>query len=100
MTNSITTYQLTTLLHGLRLRDLRGGSYVADADDSLVRLGGGKLELESHIRSGDYFSMLATRLDDIASCLNRGDTLPHEEINRLVNDLLYIDRHYHLTRKS
>ena len=32
--------------------------------------------------------------------LNRGDELPHEEIDRLVNDLLYIDRYYHLTRKS
>jgi hypothetical protein len=99
MTNG-TTYQFTNLLHGLRIGDLRGGSYVADGDDSSLRFDASKLELESHIRSGDYFSMLATRLDDIAVRLNRGDNLQHEEINRLVNDLLYIDRHYHLARKS
>ncbi len=94
-----TTYQLTNFLHGLPVRELWGSSYVADGDSFLSQFDMKRLELESHIRSGDYFSMLATKLDDIATRLNQGDDLPHEEINRLVNDLLYIDRHYHLTRK-
>jgi hypothetical protein len=95
-----TTYYLGNLLHGLPGHDLWGGLYVADGDDFLGGFDAKRLELESHIRSGDYFSMLATKLDDIATRLNQGDDLPHEEINRLVNDLLYIDRHYHLARKS
>lgn len=93
------TYKLTHLLHGLPLPVKRSGQYIADGDDENFDFMS-RLELESHIRSGDYFPMLATRLDDIASRLNRGDELPHEEIDRLVNDLLYIDHHYHLTRKS
>lgn len=93
------TYQLTNLLHGLPVRSW-GDAYVADADETGSLFHVKNIELESHIRSGDYFSLLATRLDDIASRLSHGDDLQHEEINKLVNDLLYIDNHYQLTRKS
>jgi len=92
-------YQLTTLLRGLPVRNLWGDRYVADADETSSLFHAKNIELESHIRSGDYFSLLATRLDDIASRLSHSDDLQHEEINKLVNDLLYIDNHYQLTRK-
>lgn len=93
------TYKLTNILHGMPASVAQSRQYVADgADENFDFMT--RLDLESHIRSGDYLPTLATRLDDIAGRLNRGDELPHEEIDRLVNDLLYIDRHYHLTRKS
>lgn len=93
------TYKLTSILHGVPAPVAQSGQYVADgADENFDFMN--RLDLESHVRSGDYLPTLATRLDDIASRLNRGDELPHEEIDRLVNDLLYIDRYYHLTRKS
>lgn len=93
------TYQLTNFLHGLPSLNW-GDAYVADADETSSLFHVKNFELESHIRSGDYFSLLATRLDDIASRLSSGDDLQHEEINKLVNDLLYVDSHYQLTRKS
>jgi hypothetical protein len=93
-------YQLTNLLHGLRIHKPWGDAYVADGDETGSLFRAENLELESHIRSGDYFSLVATRLDDIASRLNQCDSLQQDEINKLVSDLLYVNNHYHLTRKS
>lgn len=92
------TYQLTHLLHGLSFGDRKRGFYVADGDENAANLPD-RLLLESHIRSGDYFSTLATTLDDLSTRLSRGDTVQHEELDKLVNDLLYIDRRYCLERK-
>lgn len=97
------TYQLTNLLHGLRFHGSREFAFVADSNEvsevPSTGLSSNSLELESHIRSGDYFSVLATKLDDFSTRLDRGDTPQRSEIDSLVSDLLYVDQHYRLVRK-
>lgn len=65
-----------------------------DQDDNLKHQ-----ELKAHVYSGDYFSLLATRLDEISQ------TLASEEpaniaLQHIVNDLLYLQRYYKVTKKT
>lgn len=59
-----------------------------------------ELELQAHIRSGDYFALLATILDEISQDLldvNRHDCL---ELQRIVDRLLYMQKHYEIRKKT
>lgn len=62
---------------------------VHDSDDGEVS------DLDAHVRSGDYFSVLATQLDSLTEKLPPNS----DEVSRiegLVRDLLYIDQKYRI----
>lgn len=56
-----------------------------------------QLERESRARSGTYFETVATELENISTLCN--DKLIESEIERLVNELLYIQRRYLVIKK-
>lgn len=56
-----------------------------------------QLERESRARSGTYFETVATELENISTLC--GDRLVESEIERLVNELLYIQRRYLVIKK-
>lgn len=69
---------------------------VRDTDEEATDL---HRELAAHVRSGDYFSTLATNLDSLC------DNLPQNSdaniwLERYVRDLLYLDSHYKIVPKS
>lgn len=60
-----------------------------------------RLELDALVRSGDYVATIATTLDSVSQALSQFSQtkIAHEQLERLINDLLYVERHYTLTQK-
>jgi hypothetical protein len=56
-------------------------------------------EIDALAASGDLFVTLATALDDTASSLTTDASIAHPQLERLVNMLLYLQRHYKISRK-
>lgn len=52
------------------------------------------LELRALVRSGDYFATLATALDHISSKIKQQCPHEHDDLQRLVDDLLYLEHQY------
>ena len=73
---------------------LEDADELKDIDDHLKTQ-----ELKAHVRSGDYFSLLATRLDDISQALS--DSSPEQTIllQHLIDNLLYLQKHYNIVAK-
>jgi hypothetical protein len=69
---------------------------VADGDDGVMD----RLELETHVRSGDYWSTLATRLDTICQLLPDTNDAERVNLQRIIDELLYIERKYTLTKRN
>lgn len=65
---------------------------VRDYDDCIS-------DVDAHVRSGDYFSALATQLDALTEKLppNSDEIM---QIERLVRDLLYVDSKYNIISKQ
>ncbi len=88
-----TTYALTfadtVLTHGPASL-----SRVNDLDD-----GRGYSEADALAASGDYFMMLATKLDLLAQSVPR-DSSEQIELEHLVNMLFYLQKHYAVVPKS
>lgn len=57
------------------------------------------IDIDAHVRSGDYFSTLATILDDLTDKLpsNSDEVL---RLERCVRDLLYVDGKYKIVAKN
>ncbi len=87
-------YSLPSPLLGLMGQN--SGGFVCDADTPLSTA---RLELESHIRSGDYFSTLATTLDTLIERVGSCNAPEAAQLTAIVEDLLYIDRCYQLTKR-
>lgn len=90
------TYQMTplsgVLKHAARkfwlLRDI-------DIDEPIERQ-----RLNAQIRSGDYFQMLASELDEISQNIVSLSEPQSIMLQHAIDNLLYIDRHYRLKSKS
>ena len=69
-------------------------TYLADTDAQTDHQ-----ELKAHVRSGDYFSLLATKLDEVSQQLV--DNKPEQTIalQHLIDDLLYLQKHYNIVQK-
>lgn len=98
---SAVTYQITNFLHGLQRYDGGFVGLVNDMDETsgYTDFASKRLELDAHVRSGDYFEMLATSLDALSSRLERGEKIDRSEIDHIVSELLYIDNRYTLMRR-
>ena len=59
--------------------------------------------LDFHIKSGDYFSFIATKLGFIEEAVNRCSAMSEEErkiANELRHDLRYVQAHYKILPKG
>ena len=73
---------------------LRDGSQgAADSDDL------SELHIRARVSSGDYFATLATELDKLAQGLSAVQAPEAPELERIVSELLYVDRNYHVIKK-
>lgn len=57
-------------------------------------------ELEPIIRSGQYFSTIATKLDKISLELGKDNEVQIRNIQRIVDELLYIQSNYKIKKKK
>jgi hypothetical protein len=56
-------------------------------------------ELVAHVRSGDYMITLATLLDSISDELTVENQAEATVLQQLIQNLMYIDKHYKLVKK-
>jgi hypothetical protein len=70
---------------------------VCDTDDSAPK--SRREQLEMQVRSGDYFTTLATTLDLIGGNLVDTDEALQFLLQRQVSDLLYLQQHYEIRKK-
>ena len=86
-----------------------GSAYTLSIDEGSILVAEGKrpalfkdtdfqLERESRIRSGSYLETIATELDMIARSAN--DSTITSNLERIVNELLYAQQRYSLTKKN
>ncbi|HTE22845.1 MAG TPA: hypothetical protein VK674_07475 [Candidatus Limnocylindria bacterium] len=77
--------------------------HTGSADDSVLLLrdsdDSDKQDLAAFIRSGDYFAMLATRLDAISDNLHVENEAEAAILQHIVDNLMYLDRAYKLIKK-
>jgi hypothetical protein len=52
------------------------------------------------VASGDCFITLATTLDEIVESLGSGNNIARPQLEKLTRTLLYLQRHYKITRKT
>ena len=57
-------------------------------------------ELEAQIRSGYYFVTLATELELLAEERVFHHLRPSPKLEKIINDLNYLQEHYKITKKS
>ncbi len=85
------TFSGAVLSHGPSL--LSGAGWVNDLDDSREFT-----EADALAASGDYFMVLATKLDLLAQSLPL-DSAEQIEIEHIVTTLFYIEQHYAVVAK-
>lgn len=56
--------------------------------------------LVANVRSGDYLVTLATSLDIISQLLLSANHAERDNLQKIVNELLYLSSRYDLTKKS
>jgi len=78
------------LEHGLR------SLFLHDGEAPLTHA---QLELKALVRSGDYFATLATTLDNLSKDLGAKDIAGHEALEKVIDDLLYLQKNYQITTK-
>jgi hypothetical protein len=71
-----------------------------DEDEDEAPVAAEHQELSAFIRSGDYFGMLATRLDVISDNLHPDNEAEAVILQHIVNNLLYLDQNYILVKKQ
>lgn len=72
-------------------------SYVRDGEEAGWQ--DRKLEIAAHVSSGDYFATIATKLDRLSVSIEEADKMAAHELERLVDELLYLQRTYKITKK-
>jgi hypothetical protein len=82
--------QISILNHFGRMPHL----LVRDADEEADML------REARIRSGDYLMTVATELDQLAQSLAKLKAPEAHELERLVAELLYVERNYTIVKRS
>jgi hypothetical protein len=101
---SNTTYALS--VNNLFLGHSRWGMgdlSLHDYADDLADMGRSKksrhLETDALVASGDYFVTLATALDQLSQTLAEHHQPEHMPLERLINDLMYLQRNYQISKK-
>ncbi len=68
----------------------RDGSDFEESDAMKQLIEGRNHDLHIYVKSGEYFTTLATILDGISE---------HPELQQIVHDLLYLQQHYKIVKK-
>lgn len=89
------TYQLSTI--GSLLSHFPGRlDFVRDATDEDADT---EMLAKVRVRSGDYFMTVATELDKLAQSIASTNDAEAAQLERLVSELLFIDRNYTIVNK-
>lgn len=91
--NDTTTYKLKPLGYILKHFPAKQ-AFVHDSDDDTDLL------RQARIRSGDYLMTLSTELDKIAQSLTNVNAPEAAELERIVAELIYIEKNYSLAPNS
>lgn len=75
---------------------LRDGYHDAGSDNTSDV----QMAIRARVRSGDYFVTLATELDRLAQELGPVPNRQAEELERIISELLFVNSHYRVVRKS
>jgi hypothetical protein len=86
------TYQLQPA-DSLLMHTLQWPQLLHDYDDTQ------HLDIDALVASGDCFITLATVLDDSTKHLQADNVLALPQIEKTINTLLYLQRHYQVIRK-
>lgn len=57
-------------------------------------------EADVLIRSGQYFTTLATKLDKLSDQLKEGDEIQKHYLQDIINELLFLQQHYKIKKKE
>lgn len=57
-------------------------------------------KLQVCLRSGDYFAMLATLIDEISDSIAANDPAQAYRLQKIVEDLLYLQSDYNIVQKD
>lgn len=57
-----------------------------------------KTELHAQVASGDYFAVVATRLDQLSQSLQNNDQSDYILLENTIDELLYLHEHYQITK--
>ncbi len=83
------TYTLTS--HTLLLQDQEDSSYIFPN------------EIDVQVKSDDFFALLASKIEALSQEIAAQDTarqhFAEPRLQKIVDDLLYLDQHYHIVKK-
>lgn len=57
-------------------------------------------EADILIRSGQYFTTLATKLDRLSDQLKKGDEVQQHHLQDIIDELLFLQQHYKIKKKE
>jgi hypothetical protein len=97
--NTAATYQLSSSL-GIVSHYNTPVALVRDAVDKEWWQQERQLQVAMQVRSGDYFATLATKLDELSQAVKEKDEMAADDLELIVNDLLYLQRNYQISKKS
>lgn len=95
MNNGLLTYQLQSF-SGL-MSSWTGTHFVRDTDDESQHTEA-RLDIEAQVRSGDYFIMLATKLDAVGREATEYNV--RAGVEDIVSDLIYLQDNYTITKNE
>lgn len=58
-----------------------------------------KTELKAQVASGDYFALLATRLDELSQSLKKDNHSDYVLLEHAIDDLLYLHKYYAISKR-
>lgn len=74
------------------------GDVIIGNQGQVLNDGNTQMRWESRVHSGDYFTTLATELEDVAN--HTKDNVVEIRLRTMVDELEYIQLHYNLTHKT
>ena len=57
-------------------------------------------ETDALVRSGQYFTTLATKLDRLSDQLKKGNEVQAHHLQEIIDELLFIQQHYSISKKE
>lgn len=57
-------------------------------------------EADILIRSGQYFTTLASKLDGLSDQLKKGDEIQKHHLQTIINELLFLQQYYKIKKKE
>lgn len=95
MTNSVYTLRTNDFVSEDHLADIRTRNLLLhDFTSEYV------MHLKAQVASGDYFALLATRLDQLSQELEKTNPDAHMTLERTIADLIFLHERYDIAKKN